>query len=313
MNTSGNVSLTDCQIDVYCKACKVQILQESVRCPKCFKCFHMSCVNTEVLAKNGGFSKCCGPGRKPSNTSGTYRFSLEDIQQALKSEITPLARRVDNVEIRLGNLDTFLKDFSTKGIEEHNAIVQLKQKVDSIVAGNSEAPLTSGAADIVLKELDDRLLRRSNLMIYGLPEDESRSAEDGNLNSKIYDCFSLLLAKPAAEAKCKFKCMRVGKVLVNGTNPRPVKIIFNSLDSADTILQEYIRLKTQKKLPPSLQHLVVARDQTPAQRQEYLALKEEMRRRTVAGEKDLRIVTKGTRQIIVQRNRTSAPNLNKKQ
>lgn len=130
-----NASFTDCQVDVTCRACNVPILHKSVSCPKCLSRFHKACVNIDALAKSGGFIRCCGPGRgKSTNTGGTFQFTLEDIQQTFRDEITPLARRLDNVEIRLDNLDTFLKDFSTRGISEHREIVELKDKVDSIVS-----------------------------------------------------------------------------------------------------------------------------------------------------------------------------------
>lgn len=309
--SSGNISLTDCQVNVYCKACKVPILHESVRCPKCFKCFHKSCVNTEVLAKNGGFSRCCGPGRKTSNTGGTFQFSLEDIRQTFRDEITPLARRIDNVEIRLDNIDTYLKDFSAEGLEKHSAIVQLNQRVDSIVSSGAGAPSTSGMTSDVFKEFDDRLRRQSNLMVFGLPEEDSQGSEDGKLQTKISDFFFLILNKSANDYN--FKCMRMGRFLVNSTNPRPIKVIFGSPDSADAILQAFIKSKAQKNLPASLQHLTIARDQTPVQRREYLALKEEMRRRSQAGEKNLRIVTRGTHQTIVHSARTAVQSQNKAQ
>lgn len=142
-------------------------------------------------------------------------------------------------------------------------------------------------------------------MAYGFPEDDSSETENGNLHARLTDCFCTLLNKTAAALKIKFKCIRVGKLLLNSTTPRPVKIIFNNSESVDIILQAFIKSKNQKKLPVLLKQLVIARDQTPAQRQEYLALKEEMKRRTSAGEKNLKIVTRGTRQIIVQHARTS--------
>ncbi|XP_044584925.1 uncharacterized protein LOC123265295 [Cotesia glomerata] len=175
-----NASFTDCQVDVSCRACNVPILHKSVNCPKCLSCFHTACVNTEALTKNGGFTRCCGPGRgKSTNTGGTHQFTLEDIQQAFRDESTPLARRLDNVEIRLDNLDTYLKDFSTRGISEHCEIVKLKEKVNSIVSSASGAQSVAGASHDVFKEFEDRLRRRSNLMVYELPEDDSSESENG--------------------------------------------------------------------------------------------------------------------------------------
>lgn len=132
-----------------------------------------------------------------------------------------------------------------------------------------------------------------------------------NLHIKITDCFSKLLNKPIAKTKIKFKFIHVGKFLMNSTTPRPIKLILSDPDSAKIILQTCIRSKIHKELLVPLQHLIIARDRTPAQRQEYLALKEEMKRRTSVGEKNLRIVTRGIRQIIVQNDRNSVLGLNK--
>lgn len=308
----GNASFIDCEIDSNCRICNVPILHESVACPKCLKVFHSACVNPDSLAKNGGFLRCCGPGRKPAVNNGTFTFSLEDIQMVFRDEITPLKRRLDNVEIRLGNLDTCLQTFSTKGIEEHSAIIKLNQRLDSIVSSENGAPSTTnslpGAACDLFKEFDDRMSRRSNVMLFGLSEDNTVNSEESNLNVKVTDYFAKILDKPGTKTKLKFKCMRVGKVSVSSTNPRPTKVIFNDPSTAENILQAYIRSKSSKSLPSSYPHLIVARDQTPMQRQEYKALKEELKMRTSQGEKNLKIVTKGNRQIITQRARISVLN-----
>lgn len=241
------------------------------------------------------------------------QFTLEDIKYTFRDEIAPFARRVDNTEIRLNNIDSYIKDFSNKGLAEHKVIVDLNQRVDNIETSCSRTTPASNCSNDLLKEFDDRLRRRSNLMVYGLSEDDSSSSVEGNLQNKVNDCFSQTLGKPAPKIKLKFKCMRMGKHITASTNPRPVKIVFNDSDTADNILQAFIQCKVQKKLPVSLQHLAIARDQTPAQREEYLQLKEELRRRSQAGEKNLCIVARGTRQIIIRRIPTSARNPSKDQ
>lgn len=175
----GHALFTNCEMDLSCRACNVPILYKSVSCPKCLRYFHETCVNTDALTKSSGFVRCCGPGHgKSANSGKKFQFTLEDIQRTFRDEIASLAWWLDNFEIWLDNLDTYLKNFSSKGISEHSTIVELKQKVDSIVLTTSGASSMSEASHELLKEFDDRLCRRSNFMVYDFTEHESSGSNE---------------------------------------------------------------------------------------------------------------------------------------
>lgn len=144
------------------------------------------------------------------------------------------------------------------------------------------------------QEIEDRDRRRSNLVIFGMPESASENAE----SRKQYDttCVSTLLEELDMDPRTAVKdsVIRLGGKISskNGKNsnagPRPVKIQMQDPKTCMTVLKRAKHLQNTKT--EILQNLSIKRDMTPKERQIRKNLVEEMQQREKRGEKNLRIV-----------------------
>lgn len=125
-------------------------------------------------------------------------------------------------------------------------------------------------------ELNERLLREKNLMIFGAAELESGES-DNTLVSDI-----ILKAHPEANIS-NIKIFRIGRV--NTTAPRPIKVILESSSEVKSIIR---RAKELKKVQ-LYNNIYLSFDRTRKQIDEYKALKGKLEARLRGGETNLKI------------------------
>lgn len=149
-----------------------------------------------------------------------------------------------------------------------------------------EAPGASTTMiDNVVHELAEREKRRSNFLIFNLPENApSKSEQIANDDISI----KTILSKLKVPAEIEFKCFRLGRYdnsVPNRPPKRPLKISLMNNNHIDAIFEGFQKFKSDS----TLNHLRIARDRTPLQSKLFSTLKIELDYRKSKGETNIRI------------------------
>lgn len=163
------------------------------------------------------------------------------------------------------------------------SIRELKTEINllkSTKTNESSVPTPSPIINMneIIAEMNERELRKKNIMIFGLPEDLNNTQADRGTALEI-------LKSAYPNAPDNFKLFRVGQVSANNTKPRPLKIILTSPEESIQILRNVKEIRSKQKFS----NLVITSDKTPNQTLQYKRLKEELITRTNNGETNLKI------------------------
>ena len=143
--------------------------------------------------------------------------------------------------------------------------------------------------DILLKvnqEMEERFekfKRRKNIVVYGMPEREDRSSNERleTDNSNIRK----LLGELNVNIK-NFEVSRIGKQALRGI-PRPIRIECNKESEKYEILKKAASLRFSKNT--DLKKVVINSDMSFRERESQKLLREELKQRRLAGERNIKI------------------------
>lgn len=184
-------------------------------------------------------------------------------------------------------------------IEIKSLITTLQQEIASLkaqIANNktiSDTP-ASFSMEEVISEIENRNLRKSNLVIFGIQEDNSLTTEQ----RKEYDetfvtkVFKHLLPESDFAINHNF---RLGKFDSTKNTSRPTKVIFSNSTIPHLAIKNAFKLKDHTEY----KNLSISFDKTPKQQEQYKKLKEVLEARIKSGETNLKIkYIHGTPQIV---------------
>lgn len=154
----------------------------------------------------------------------------------------------------------------------------LSVKLTTILSGVSPDPQDASKAkaeliDNCLDEMDDRMSRLRNVVIFGIPEPKhhlaiERKSDDTNRMLNIIAESGVL-----AESSDTVKCFRLGKYSPNLLQPRPIKLILSSAANANLLVQNHLRLKKLSEGSSLIKDILIFPDQTDLQRKRAKQLK----------------------------------------
>lgn len=182
--------------------------------------------------------------------------------------------------------------------ELKSLIISLQKEIENIKSIKLSAPVSPNTTldfEEVIQEISERNSRKKNIILYGVPENISGNRDEKVIHDQqqITNVLNHLL--PEAEFESTPKPMRLGKLDVNKSTPRPIKITLPSESIAHELIHKAHRLKTFNDIP----NVKVSLDKTPRQQEHYRNLKKELERRITAGENNLRIkYIRGSPQIV---------------
>lgn len=143
--------------------------------------------------------------------------------------------------------------------------------------------------DGMINEINERSQREKNLIIYGIDEIHSKSSEERRCHDM--DQVNKLMQSVVLDCAKPLKVIRLGKYDANRV--RLIKVSFATSETPKTILRN--KLSVYKDQPK----IKIYADETPYQKKSMKNLRDELKRRTEAGEKDLIIkYIKGVPKII---------------
>lgn len=153
-------------------------------------------------------------------------------------------------------------------------LILLRQEVNQLKCNH---PTSTMDSESLFYEIQERITRSRNIMIYQKEESTSSNLDDRILHDKAIVqniCSEIELVTD------NFKVIRVGQWKNDG-NKRPMKVIFPDAGFATEILKRKSHLFRKG--------FRISADQTPMQRDQYNKLKVELKERIDAGEKDISI------------------------
>ena len=224
-----------------------------------------------------------------SNTPTSFKRNTRSNSQ---NEVT-----LDNIKILLENLKkeiiTFVKDelnwmkesitvLSSRVdvLEKENEV--LREKVQSLQLTASEDHHNSCPIDQddqferILFEIEQKHLKRKNLIIRGLPEQNSGSVVERN--EADLDRVQDILQAIGVDKKSVTDAYRLGRIIPN--RPRPLKIKCKKEDTKREIL---IRAKTLKN-SQDFKKVYIDRDMTVEEQRKQKILRAELMKRRIGGE-----------------------------
>lgn len=278
-----------------CRGCSNSIVTDSIECPKCNATYHPSCAKSTSVLSNGGFQRCCGVKKT---------FSYEDLRTLICEENTKMKTDISvNITTEVGKIQESIEAFRSSienrisVVEGDNIIIKRQMSIlEDKVKVNADridilADNTPANKEFILEEVEERIKRRNNIILFNVPEStqdnrEARSAADAAFVTSL--CTTLLTdSAPLSQS-------RIGKYSPALQKPRPLKIVFANSNSTDLTIKNFIKFKKANQQPQdlNLRNLIMARDRTPSQLAQHRTTREEFQSRTAKGENNIRLITR---------------------
>lgn len=238
-----------------------ELLASSSKCN-----FHWFCDKCESVALDTSSS----PPSSCQNEISTMLMKLEEN----------LLEKVNAIEVRLTKIE--VKPVATEEVQQ-----RLEHKMDQIRTNNE--PVVQAVQEAIQEDKAEEVeidRRKTNVIIHGVAE-----SDDDNADQRIDDD-STVLAAMFHELKVENvkveSIVRLGKRAVNpAQNPRPMKVVLDSVDSKLSILRKAKNLRELQD--GNWSKVFVHQDLTPKQREARKPLVVELKARKASGEKDLTI------------------------
>ena len=256
---------------ITCPCCENECQDLSVCCEVCQQWFHAGCVkmsNTTYRAISGKenikwfCTKCLDKKRPlaPSQASDDLRTQQWTM---MMDRMTQVMDRMDRMENNLVTKDN-LKDFEK----------QVESMVDSKI-------------ETAIEERIERDRRKLNLLFVNVQESTGDKEEkmEGDMK-KVKEMIQKIVPEEAQRIKV-MNPTRLGAVNA-GSRPRLLKIQVESEEIKWNLIKNAYKLNTGKDWSdPTKQYINL--DLTPKEREQNRLLREELRRRKAAGEKNIKI------------------------
>lgn len=272
-----------------CKVCMKRVLdsEDGLQCDDdCQLWFHIKCVGvtkTEYAqyANNVNKKWHCQRVDCPATYVDVNRTLLNKVDELLskfsnlatKEEIGVMNNKIDNIRTEFTNLSAKIKTFEPRLEKLENVVAKLKLEPSGSTVSQLEG---------FIEEVNDRQRRTRNVIVYGLMESKSAPADAKNHDSRMVN---LILKKANLEGSfANTRFFRLGK---KGSNePRPIKLCMPSQGDATTLFQ---CLSNIEDLGVELKGITLGRDRTLRERQHLSELRDTLKTRNEAGEKNLTI------------------------
>lgn len=223
--------------------------------------------------------------RKAGRNSGVYQsdeadISLSDIKSLIENTKYEILLTLKQETQRQRNLtDTILE--RVEALESKNKELELRcehltsklQQISSINGGQQNALTTMPSQ--IFDELEQRNVRRLNIIVSGIPERTDGSLQERNNYDKVV--WGNLLDELNLNGG-NYNTARIGKIIQG--RPRLLRVACPTLDVKISILRKSKDLRSSSRY----RHVFVNHDLTVEQQKEAWKLREECRQRRSCGE-----------------------------
>lgn len=194
---------------------------------------------------------------------------IQATQQEIKKAIKTVIEKLSSLEGRIDNLEHSLLRLSSNQADHEEKISALSTQV---------CEMKCSFANEAYDELQQRLKRRRNLIISGVPEHDDGSVQERQERDKEF-VESLLQRLKMDPGNCReIYVSRIGKI--RSTSSRLIRVVFTQDESASQVLQSAKSLR----LYDEYKNVFINPDRTPSQQQHFSELRRELKARKEKGE-----------------------------
>lgn len=235
--------------------------------------------------------------------------AFEDVNNKLTQEVDELkesvgvlqeARDISEAQIGgiVGDISTVSSRFelaqqstSTRFDEIMSEVASIRVELGARSANVGNAAGEVGASEVLMDEVEDRMSRRRNVIMFGVPEPTggdmiTRKQKDVEAVSGIIKALSVADTTPVTS-------LRLGKFSEHLAFPRPLKVVFSSADFASNLIITASQKRSQRETSVLLGQMQIRQDLTENQRLRNKQLKLELaRRKAEEGNPHLKIHTR---------------------
>lgn len=291
-------------MDISCPICVKAVLdaEEGVGCDAdCQRWFHRECIKMskqEYQRISGDNNVKWNCTRTDCMKSPVGSAKNDDLMNSIVSQLASLAKNVTEMSSKIDKLIDIpqkIDDLNSKITLFETKMSTLEERILAI----EQSPMPSNVSrEEIISEMNDRTLRAHNLMLFKMPESKStqindKKAHDRKLITQLFDylCPGLVTYN--------FTHFRVGKKTPDKS--RPIKIILKNLSDVSQLMGKFSTVD-KSVFKGDLTNISLARDRTPGETKYLNDLRDELKRRTDTGEKDLTIKYRNGVPAIVQKN-----------
>lgn len=247
----------------------------SVVCDGCRADVHLTCVglNADDVRMTRNKSKAL---KIICNDCQKLMGELGDIKSILMS-------LKDDFEKRFSNIEAKINQANFSNIQDIKTSLENLQK--EIIFLRSDKPDDNTCVPIyeeVIQEISERERRKTNLIVFGIPEQTNVSPKE-KVAHDLLEIQNLLKA-----ANCppnhEIKAFRIGKESTTNTI-RPIKVILPSEKQVHAVIKKAKELRSNS----SYKSVSISFDRTPKQIDHYRQLKKNLEERMKNGETNLKI------------------------
>lgn len=306
-----------------CFYCKKNVI-DPFSCPGCGKNYHPSCAKSSGSLPNGFIVKCCKPkSRATSSSDNTSPSTVRDVERIVSNAVGLLSASIDGLSkkmdecsqqinintARIVTVETDVQGLSTRMSTVEGTISRIESVVQSDGLLNHDDIFNR-----CMHEFEDRMTKKKNIMVFGLPENFGSQSSNGSLNSdKILPALNnLIFGSLKSDLMDNVVITRVGKVSIDQQSPlpRPVKISCISADHALRLFQAFMNAKKDGTRMNNLRNIWITFDKTSAEIRELKGVKSELLSRRQKGETNLILsYCRGRPMIVVKSSVTSTSHL----
>lgn len=235
------------------------------------------CISCDKSVGSDDFISCFVCKQKVHKVTACSDLTRSDVQ-SIQFKKNKLLFLCNNCSISDDTLNMSALVFSLS-----NEIKELKKELQKF---STHTCSTGGLNDIILqdnliKEIEDRNVRKNNLILLNIPESDSLTTEDRKNHDRQQIENIVSLADVTDFSLVTF--FRLGKPISNKI--RPIKVIFENKTTS------FMVFKNRSKVfqDPKYKNIKIFKDSTPMEREILKKLRLDLEERKSNGEKDLTI------------------------
>ena len=283
-----------------CRFCADQVISaDAFRCVSCSKPYHKSCYDNVNKRSNGALFLCCPPTSVTQNQdSMSILASLGSLAAQFsnfRTEQHSLKKTVENLGEQFVKLGSKVEVLEQKNVVIDKKLADLQNRVDKLPAGNK-----SSIDNLTIREYEDFIERRSNVIIFNLTDKQNIPVNELKLKHKQGLLNLIEYIGLTDKVTIKF-FTRLGKPVANNNSCRPIKIIFTSQEQALLFTQTFWAAKKDLTKYPDLRTATIAPDRTPTQRKLYQTCRSNLLKMSTQEQVKHKIVFKGYHPIVVKK------------
>lgn len=244
-----------------------------------------------------GYCTCCNKAFKTNLLINCSICKKAYRHACVKLSLEELKVFNDNIDNGLNWSCTGCREF---GIELNGLkalILQLQNDLQDLKRDRTPPVLPEPIQmEDIIVELNERNRRKSNLIIFGIDEQNQGESPENRLTSDKTAVRNILRVIDPELSIPDVKPIRLGSFSERKT--RPIKITLNTEESVHNLIRKSKILRTHKDYKNK--KVSIAFDRTPRQQQYFQKVKQELNERKQSGETNLRIkYVRGMPQIIL--------------